>query len=445
MMVTCETAAVSAHEVRVASEYDVVVCGGGPAGIAAAVAAARSGARTLLIEQLSYLGGMATAAFVSAWCDTQSGPLADELEARLARLGAAVRRYNPESHLCKVGRMGFEAETMAVVALQMVREAGAHVLFCTIAEAAWQHDGRVAGVFIANKGGRAVVKAKVVIDTTADGDIAASAGAEFMQGDPQDGRIQHVNFKFQIGAVDRAHSEREAPSDDELVAKIRQAHTDGKLHPPKGVFRPCAETFPYHLPESKLVLDGWEIEKVDPTDPVAVSNCLVECQLAAFEVIEFCRAHLRGYEKCRITRLPALLGTRESRRIVGKYILSKDDLMAGRKFDDGIAQCCFFIDLHDSPPGLSIPFTMDYKRASMPRPGDWYEIPYRCLVPKEVVGLLVAGRCVSCERAGQGSLRIQPTCMFLGEAAGIAAGMCVAEGLHPHEIDGRRVRASIGM
>ena len=445
MMATCETAAVSAHEVPVASDYDVAVCGGGPAGIAAAVAAARSGARTLLIEQLSYLGGMATAAFVSAWCDTQSGPLGAELEERLTRLGAAVRRYDPKAHLCQVGRMRFEAETMAVVALQMVREAGAHVLFCTMAEAAWQENGRVAGVFVANKGGRAVIRAKVVIDTTADGDIAASAGADFMQGDPEDGRIQHVNFKFHIGAVDHARREREKPSDDELVAKIRQAHRDGKLHPPTGVFRPCQETFPYHLPENKLMLAGWEIEKVDPTDPVAVSDCLAECQLAAFEVIQFCRAHLGGYENCRIERLPALLGTRESRRIVGKYVLSKDDVIAGRKFDDGVARCCFFIDLHDSPPGLTVPFAMEYKKAAMPRPGDWYEIPYRCLVPKEVVGLLVAGRCVSCDRSGQGSLRIQPTCMFLGEAAGIAAGMSICERVHPHEIDGRRVRASMGM
>ncbi|MBT4816849.1 MAG: FAD-dependent oxidoreductase, partial [Lentisphaerae bacterium] len=200
-----------------------------------------------------------------------------------------------------------------------------------------------------------------------------------------------------------------------------------------------------HASSGQLVVTGWEIDGVDPSDPAEVSRCLCECQLAALEVLAFCREHVPGYEHCRIERLPSLLGTRESRRIVGEYILTGDDVVAGRKFADGIARCCFFVDLHDSPPGISIPFPMDYKRATMPPPDDWYEIPYRCLIPSGVSGLLVAGRCISCDRPAQGSMRLQPTCMYLGEAAGIGAGIAVSENRPPEQADGPAVRREIGM
>jgi len=363
-----------------------------------------------------------------------------ELEQRLGEVGAVSRKFDPASHLHKDGRAGFQAETMAAVALQMAREAGVDLLFCTMAEGAWVDSGRVSGVLVANKGGRSLIRARVVVDATADGDIAASAGAEFMQGDPEDGRLQHVNFKFALDGVDWSQYRREQPSTEKLLKTIRQAHRDGRLHPPTGVFGPGPETFPFHESEKRLSLSKWEIEKVDPTDPVAVSDCLAECQLAALEVVRFCRQSLPGFEACRIGRFPALLGTRESRRVVGGCVLTREDVLSGRKFEDGVVRACFFIDLHDSPPGTTIPFTLEFKKANRPPPDDWYEIPYRCLVPKGVVGLLTAGRCISADRSAQGSLRVQPTCMFIGQAAGAAAALAVAAGVAPHELDGREVR-----
>lgn len=437
---------VPSSRIPVSARYDVVVCGGGPAGIAAAVAAARRGPRTLLVEQLAHLGGMGCAGFVNAWCDTQVGPIANELEARMTALGSARRTYDPERHLCSVGRLRFEADMMAVIALQMVREAGADVLLCTVAEAAWRpQGGPVAGVFVVNKGGRSLITAGTVVDATADGDLATGAGARVMQGDPEDGRIQHVNYRFRMAGIDRGQYQREKPDPQHLAAAVEAARRNGQLHPPSGVFRPPEASFPFHPPSGELIATGWEIEGVDPTDPESISRCLCECQLAALEVVAFCRAHLPGYQRCRIERLPGLLGTRESRRIVGDYILTRDDVIAGRKFEDGIAQCCFFVDLHDSPPGVSIPFPMSYKRETMPPPGDWYEIPYRCLIPVGVPGLLVAGRCISCDRSAQGSMRLQPTCMFLGEAAGIGAAHALRDSLLPGDVDGKAVRAEMGL
>ena len=135
------------------------------------------------------------------------------------------------------------------------------------------------------------------------------------------------------------------------------------------------------------------------------------------------------------------MGTRESRRIIGTYVLTKEDVLNARKFEDGISRACFFMDLHDSPPGITTSqFTKQFVKANRPPAGDWYEIPYRCLVPKSVKGFLTAGRCISSDREANGSLRVMPTCMFTGEAAGTAAAMAIAEGLLPHELDGRRVR-----
>ena len=441
-MDTRGTVTIPTQDVPVAGHYDVVVCGGGPAGIAATVAAGQLGAETLLIEQLSTLGGIGTGAFINSWGDTPGGPVFDELFRRLEALGCTTRHYDEQRHQYP-GRAGFHGETFKPVALNMIRETGAEVLFCTSAEAAWVPDGTVCGVLVTNKAGRSLVTASVVIDATADGDIAASAGAQFAKGDPDDGRLQHVNFKFRLEAADEDEYERNRPSDDDLIALIRAAHERGDIHPPDGVFRPRPELFPYHLPEQELVLSKWEIENVDPTDPMQVSATLTQCQLAALEVVEFTRRHLPGYEQARLARLPELLGTRESRRITGRYILTRDDVLTARKFDDAIARACFFMDLHDSPPGTTIPFSLDHVWANRPPRDEYYEVPYGCLVPKDVAGLLVAGRCISADRPAGGSLRVMPTCMFTGAAAGTAAAMAVAEELLPHQLDGRRVRAQV--
>ena len=332
--------------------------------------------------------------------------------------------------------MTFHTETLKAVMLRMVREAGAEVLFNALVIGAWRPEDAVEGVVLANRAGRALVRAKAVVDATADADVVAFAGAEFMKGDPEDGRLQHVNFKWQ---PEGGPESKEV--DETLVARMREAVANGELHPPEGVFRPNASTFPFHGPENALCLSAWEIEKVDPSDPVAVSRTLVQGQRAALELVEFMRAHAPGWEGLRIGRFPAQLGTRESRRVLGRYVVTREDVLAGSKFEDGVAECCFFIDFHDSPPGRTIPYTLEYKRANTPPEGEVYEIPYRALLPKDTPGLLVAGRCISGDRSAQASLRGMPTCMYTGTAAGVAAALAAAEGVRPHEVDPKRVRA----
>ncbi len=437
-----EMVTLAEQQVTVRGHYDVVVCGGGPAGIGAAVAAGRGGARTLLVESQCHVGGMATSIPLSCFCDSHGGPVFDEMVHRLMQMGAAEYVQNPRRYR-PPGRIAYHAQSVKAVALKMIAEAGVDVLLGTTAESAWPADEAVAGVLVANKGGRSLMKSRVVVDATADADIAASGGARFLKGDPEDGRLQHVAFRLAISNVDAERYEREKPSDEEIIELLRAAQEDGLLHPPAGVFRLEPEIFPFDRRSGQLALGGWEIQGVDPTDPVAVSKTLVECQLAALELVQLCRAHLPGYEDCEIGAFPAALGTRESRRIVGQYLLTGEDVVGASKFDDAVAKAWFWIDLHDPPPGKSTPYSLEYVQAHRPPEGDWYEIPYRCLVPEKLRGLLVAGRCVSCDRRAQGSLRIMPTCMFIGTAAGTAAAMAVAQGVLPHELDGTEVGAAI--
>ncbi len=429
--------------VPVLGEYDVVICGGGPAGIGAAVMAGRMGARTLVVERLAALGGMATSAGLSCCCDTPGGPIFDEMVDRLVALGVGSWRQNLERYR-QPGRFSYRFPTFKAVAMSMAREAGCDVLLDTVVEHAWMDGQTIRGVLVGNKAGRSLVKARTVIDCTADGDVAASAGARFLQGDPEDGRLQHVNFRWSMSGVDAEEFERSRPSDEQILALLEQAHDQGLLTCPDGAFRMNPKTFPWDPSTGGLVLRSWEIAGVDASDPVATTEVLAQCQVAAVQLVAFCREHLPGYQNCQIGFVAEALGTRESRRIIGGYVLTGDDVVAGAKFEDGVVPAWFWLDLHDPPPGVSTPHSLSYVKANQPPTGDWYEIPYRCLVPSDVEGLLVAGRCVSCDRPAQGSLRVIPTCMYLGAAAGAAAALACDADISLREVGAGDVRGACG-
>lgn len=417
-------------------KYDVIVCGGGPAGIAAAISASRCGVKTLLIEQQFSLGGSATGAYIHNFMDTPHGPIFTEIIQEMYKLGAAKKNYIPSKHY-KTGRIQFHPETLKVVALKILRKAECDLLLGCLAESALVENATVKGIYVAHKGGRTLIKAKNIIDCTADGDIAASAGAEYMKGDTKDGRLQHVNFRFDIEDIDWELFEKQKISDAKLAAIFENAVDSGKIHPPKGAFFPATKCFPFDKKHSSFALNKWDIENVDPSDPFQVSDTVAQCQIAALDIIKTCRQKLPGFKHATISRFPTILGTRESRRIKGKYVLTGDDIISGRKFEDGIAKAAFFIDFHDSPPGKTIPYSDDYRKTHSPPENDYYEIPYRCLIPEKLDGILIAGRCISATREGLASMRVMPTCMFTGSAAGSAAALAAKKNISPGDLVGR--------
>lgn len=422
--------------------FDAIICGGGPAGFGAAVAAGRAGARTLLVERLGFLGGMHTGAGVINWCDTPGGPIFDEMLERLDALGGVRMKFDPTVHV-QPGRPAVNTELSKMVQMQMLREAGVEVLLLTFVEGAVVSGSQVRGVTVVNKAGRTELRAKVVIDTTADADVAASAGAAFDVGDDSDGRLQHCNYRLWWENIDHERYQAHKPPAEQLRAWCVAAVADGRITPPDHLFQPAAETFPFNDRYGDIQLSAWEFEKVDPLDPWQVSRLLCQCQQVSLQLVTFLREHLPGHEQCGVRKLADVLGVRESRRIVGRYTLTEDDVLSARKFDDGIARGCFFIDLHDSPPGTTIPFDVETIWRDRPPRGEHYEIPYRCLLPRAVEGLLVAGRCISADRKAHGSARVMATCLYEGAAAGTAAAMAAAAGVMPSAIDGKVLREKL--
>lgn len=415
--------------------YDVIVCGGGPAGFGAAVSAARGGASTLLIDQGNCLGGTATSRLVIEFAKTagRNGGIFKELIDRMEKLGGISREVAfPSVYVI------FDPELLKYVMQEICEEAGVHILFHTFIESAIMENNMVSGINIVNKSGRQVLKAKVVIDATGDGDVAVSAGASFKKGDDVKNKLQGLTLRIRIGGVNMIK--------DLDWKKVNEKFEDERKN---GVMK-----FPHYVTkwldagakglhgERTFNLDM--VTGVDATDAFQLSQAEIDARKRAWEFINFARKNIPGWEDSYIIDTGSHIGVRETRRITGEYILTEQDVRSGQKFDDGISRASFSMDLHDPDEVAPSWEKLDehIKSKSCP-PGDWYEIPYRCLIPKGVKGLLVAGRCLSADRKGGGSVRIMNTCMNTGEAAGLAAAIAVSNGVSPEKIDGKILRKKL--
>lgn len=419
------------------NDYEVIVCGGGTAGSCAAIAAARGGAKTLLVEQLGFLGGSQTAGLVLPYMNYHAGErqliagLHQEIIDRLAAWpGGADTRY-------------FNYELLKYVLEEMALEAGVELLYHTFIAETEVVAGRLTGVAGYNKSGRQVFGGQQFIDCTGDADVAVSAGAAWESGRPTDGLNQAASLRFVAGNVDLAA----------LAARLREL--DCPTEPPEvqmGFSRGYTEAPQFEALLDEAVADG--VLTADesgyvqffsiPGRPGEVAfNCpritlvngaraadLTKVQVQGRQIIPkimtFCRRYLAGFDEAYLVTTAVLPGIRESRRIVGEYMLTADDCLKPTRFADRVAQSCYPVDVHN-PAGAGI--TLRH----LP-PGEYHDIPYRCLVPLAVDNLLVAGRCISTTFEAQAAIRIEPTCRALGEAAGTAAAMCVARGCRPRDL-----------
>ncbi|OGV48572.1 MAG: hypothetical protein A2X49_05310 [Lentisphaerae bacterium GWF2_52_8] len=408
------------REIPVYGDFDVLVCGGGSAGFVAAIAAARQGAKTLLVERYGFLGGTATAAMMLEFGSMYDGKqvllggITHEFLHRLeATEGAPFSRKEGHS-------MVFDPESMIALCQKMVEESGAEILLHSWLADAIVEEGKVTGVIVENKSGRCAIFGKVIIDCSGDGDIAARAGALWEMGRPGDMKLQPVTIEILLGNVDSTKIDYHH---HQLIPKIAEARESGKWTiPTEQLFswgRVRKQGAPDEPRHSFFFINGTNAVDVDATDARSLTGAELQTRRQIEQMLEFLKGNAPGFENSYLDRVAAQIGVRETRRISGDYTLTREDVLAARHFHDGLVPACNSIDVHDVSGRA---FKHEYLREST-----HYQIPYRCFLPKGLEGMLVAGRCLSADHWALGSARVMIITMPMGEAAGIAAALAANE------------------
>jgi len=420
----------SGRDIPVLDEVDVLVCGGGPAGFCAAVAAARAGANTLLVEQMGCLGGIATAGghnhicTFNAWSARRRvvGGIAHEMARRVVDMGFGA--FSGDG-----ANVDFELDGMKLALEQMAAEAGAKLLYYTQFAEPAMAAARVVGAVVQNKSGRQAVLARRVVDATGDADVAARAGAPFELGRPGDGACQPATLMFTVGGVDW-DKVRAWRTDYQMRHVWAEAQRNGDMEP----FQDQIMGFWWTPTRPDQVgVNFTHVVGADATSAASLTAATVEGRRQAFHMIGVFRKYVPGMEGCYMISTAALVGVRESRRIVGRHVLTDEEILARATWDDSICYGSFFIDVHNcNGPGMDA----DTYR---PEAGFRYQIPYGCIVPRDVDNLLVAGRCVSVTHRALGSTRVMPQCGALGQAAGTAAALSIRLNCTPREVPHERL------
>ncbi len=429
-------------EIPVYASPDVLVVGAGPAGIGAAISAARNGAKVLLVERYGFLGGNLTIAMVNpmfTFHDIKGKQvirgIAGELVERLVDLKSS-QGHVTDLTFDNASMTPFDPEGMKYLLFQMVHEAGVELLLHTWAVGVTREGSDITSVIIENKSGRQAITAKYIIDCSADADIAAMANSPFIKGREEDGAMQPVTLFFRIGGINMVGLRswmknnrdllKDSPTDDEIDSSKAIAFLGlkklVKMGMENGEFPKDAapRILFYELPqEGQIAVNATRLQGIDGTNAADLTRAEYETRVQAWEIHKFLQKYVGGFEGSCILDTGAQVGVRETRHIIGDYQLTKDDVLANRAFEDGIACGTFAIDIHP-PEGEQQIFTGSGKAV--------YEIPYRSLLPQGLDNVLVAGRSISATHAAFGSSRVMATCMAIGQGAGIAAANLVREG-----------------
>ncbi len=411
--------------------YDVVVIGSGSAGSAAAITAARHGARVLLVDRLAFMGGTSTAVLDTFYAFYTPGErprrvvggLGWEVASALREAGVAFER--PNTYGAGTG-VTYDAEALKVLWERLATGAGVDLLLHTWATGVRVERGRLAAVRLWNKGGERWVEAAAFVDASGDADMCAFAGVPH-DAPSKANPVQSLSTLFKVANVDvpRASAMPRA----ELWQRMREAATSGAYRLPR------VEGSWHRTPYDGVVLVHMtRIPNVDPTDPQQLTAAELEGRRQVQEYHRFLRDRVPGFERAVIVATSPAIGVRESRRVHGDYRLTRDDVLGGRRFDDEIALCGAPIEDHHAGGDTDWRYVGE---------GGVYGIPYRSLLPQGVEGLLVAGRCFSATHDAHASARSMATCMAMGQAAGTAAAMAAADGATPRLLNPDRVRGRL--
>ena len=420
-------AAVAACATLFAADYDVIVAGGGPAGIGASYTAAKRGAKTLVLEKSGRLGGMAVSAMVSPFSMATQSPIATAIAKKIG-FGHSV-----DFHMADVR------------AYELLKEAGADVMLHADVLGPVMEGTRVTGVRVHCVEGERTITAKVVIDATGNGIVAAAAGVPYEEGRAGDGLVQPMSIMFTVGGFDPAKrflcfSEEHARSKHCIVNGrtwediVQDEIKAGKLPPEVGVIRL------YAGPTRGLnVVNATQVNGLFGSRSADLTKAEIATRKQAAQIVDVMRRHLPGYANARIAEMPAVVGVRETRRFEGVDRLTTEDVLSGRKCEDAVARRCSFVIAIHNPAGAGQADGHDKAVTGGARRVKPYDIPYGALVPKKVDGLLFCGRCLSASHEALASCRVMGPAMATGIGAGAAAADAVKKGIDVRAVDAKNL------
>ena len=448
-MSTIKTILEPERTIPVKDEVDILVVGGGPAGIMAARAAAESGLKVMLIESRGYVGGNLTLGLpILGYLGRKGNQVVEGLPQmlidRLRARGKASEHKPCKNH---VSLTIIDSEEVKDVALEMLEDVGVKILFYVFCSDVIKEGNDVKGVIIESKEGREAILAKTVIDCTGDGDVAFRAGVECHKGDA-DGGLQPPTLMFCMRGVN-VQELREAivnraeefdmdvmpteqfKSGPFIVVGFRKKIEEARE---KGYSIPVARTILITgLADDEIWVNMSRVCGVDSTNPTSYTDGEITARMQNDEIERYLRDFIPGFEHAWRDKVAAFMGIRESRVIKGKYVLTADDILSCRKFEDAVGVASYPVDIHHSHGD-------DCTMMWCP---DCYDLPYRMLVPEKVENLLVAGRCASMTHEAMASARVMSTCMVMGEAAGRAAKIAVEEGVPVSKVNVEAVREDL--
>jgi len=433
-----------ARTTPVFGDYDVVVLGGGPAGIAAATSAAKHGARTLLVERYGFLGGMGTAAGVTNFCGLHANVhgtirrvvhgVAGDLLARMTALGGLN-----EPHLIfgKICAQAYDTAAFKCAADALLLAAGAELLFHAFAVGVARNDsGAVEALLVETKSGRRAIRGRVFVDCSGDGDLAHFAGLPMAEGEA--GAMLYPTLMFRVGNVDAA---RAGDAWRTIPARMDEAEADGAFRFPRrgAIVRPQKHASEWRVNVTQLKnADG---SAVDGTDAVSLSAGEVEGRRQAVDYLRFLRERVPGFEDAYALEIAPQLGIRETRRLIGEHVLSASDVLGCASFADSIGVNGWPLELH-------VAGDVEWRWPPIPESRGFNQLPWRMLLPKRgsaggALNVLLAGRCASMTHEGHSAARVSGSCFVMGQAAGTGAALALASGVPLHDIDTRALQSTL--
>lgn len=422
---------------------DVLVVGGGCAGVAAGVCAARHGADTIIAEQNGYLGGTATAGMVGPFMTSYDAKgetqlirgFFDEFVRRMEKISGAVHpsRAEYDSAYTAYRTAGhrnltaFNGEAYKRIAEDMCAESGVRLMYHLFLIGADSDGGRVTTAYFATKSGIYKISAKMFIDCSGDADLAYYSGAQTIYGDGN-GEVQAASLFFSVTGVDKEKMDKHMRSSSSMEEKFYMNEILEERE--KGNFPPYrAKIMLFEGIGDEWLVNMTQLDDVNAVVPEEATAAEIEGRRQIDYVVSFLKKYAAGCENIRLARSAASLGVRESRRIEGEYTVTKEDAVESVKFEDSVFCCSNSMDIHKKG-------RVEYVVRKSDEP---YFIPYRSLVAKGFENLLAAGRCISADREVMGAIRVMPPCFAMGQAAGTAAAMCAADGIGAGEIDTARL------